>query len=172
MRVRLDRIGKNSLPHLASIPSGRFDANYDQMGEVQIGDKCAVSGGYSGVVHGKDFDQYVYHNDEHDRPSIQFAIVADHKGSFGVDGDSGSSIALEGGRAGGTFVGGGTAFKIEGDVEIEFHYGYMVPLTWIFERIRDALGRNLEIPSRHDLERRADGDSYHFWRTGSARVRH
>jgi hypothetical protein len=172
LRVRSDRIGKNSLPHLASIPSGRFNENYTQMGEVNIGDKCAMSGGYSGMVNGRVFDQYVYHNEEHDGPSTQFAIVAEHQGAFGVDGDSGSPIAMEDGRAGGIFVGGGSAFKVEGEVETEFHYGYMVPLTWVFERIRDVLGRHLELPSRHDLSRRADRDNYHLWRTGTARVRH
>jgi len=70
----------------------------------------------------KGFDQYVYRNDEHDGPSTPGAIVAGHQGEFGVDRDSQSSIAIEGGRVGGIIVGAGSALKVAGDIETEFYY--------------------------------------------------
>ena len=40
LRVRSQRIGKNTLPHLASIRFGNFSDNFTEAGQVKIGDRC------------------------------------------------------------------------------------------------------------------------------------
>jgi len=64
---------------------------------------------------------------------------------------------MEGGQAGGILVEAGEAFNRDGEAQTKLHFAYMVPLTWVFQRVREVLGRNLEVPIVHDLSRKVIG---------------
>jgi hypothetical protein len=123
----------------------------------------------SGVTEVQVFSHYLFRSEEHDGPAAQYAIISTTGGRMGEDGDSGSPVALEDGRVGGMFIGSG-----EGVLEADgstFYYGFMIPVQCAFDRIRQVLGRNLDIPGVHDLSHKDARDSYHFERTGRHRQR-
>ena len=164
LRAKSRRIGKNEFPAVDGFSAIR----YSSMGEIEYGVKVNMNGAVSGRTEGVIMDCIDSTLDEHDNETRNWVVREKRWGIFSSDGDSGSAIGLEGGRAGGILLGGGIG--VDDDDGSQFPFSYIAPLSTIFARIEQVTGRKLEIPDVYDLSHRSTRDHYHRVKTGKARI--
>jgi hypothetical protein len=138
------------------------------MGEIECGVKVNMNGAASGRTEGVIMDCINSTLDEPDNETRNWIVREKRWGEFSSDGDSGSPVGLEGGRAGGILLGGGVG--IDDNDGTQFPLSYIAPLSNIFARIEHVTGRKLEIPGIYDLSHRSTRDHYHAVKTGKARI--
>jgi hypothetical protein len=164
LRAKSRRIGKNEFPAVDDFSAIR----YSSMGEIECGVKVNMNGAASGRTEGVIMDCINSTLDEHDNETRNWIVREKRWGEFSSDGDSGSPLGLEGGRAGGILLGGGVG--IDDNDGTQFPLSYIAPLSNIFARIEHVTGRKLEIPGIYDLSHRSTRDHYHAVKTGKARI--
>lgn len=164
LRAKSRRIGKNEFPAVDGFSAIR----YSSMGEIDYGVKVNMNGAISGRKEGVIMDCINSNLDEHDNETRIWVVREKSWGIFSSEGDSGSAIGLEGGRAGGILLGSGIG--VDDDDGSQFPFSYIAPLSAIFARIEQVTGRKLEIPDVYDLSHRSTRDHYHRVKTGKARI--